>query len=235
MNRLVARVDLDPILARVDMDDMIAADRSRRGDRAILWRSREQCARVVRSQAVGIDEFIARWVARSPALLHQPARPPDRSAGRGPIMTAFSGCAVAARTPAAAQESLQGRYAAFASRFAAYAVDAAASTVVFMLALAAISFAVSFVTGKSVSWNRDDTWAGIAYVAWLFIYFAYSWAASGKTFGMAVFGRAGCAVRRRRFRRAAGRGAHAGAPAELPDLRPRVRRDPAGPPAQGAA
>ena len=96
------------------MDDMIAADRSRRGDRAILWRSREQCARVVRSQAVGIDEFIARWVARSPALLHQPARPPDRSAGRGPIMTAFSGCG-SARTPAAAQESLQGRYAAFAS------------------------------------------------------------------------------------------------------------------------
>lgn len=49
-----------------------------------------------------------------------------------------------------------------------------------MLALAAISFAVSIVTGKSVNWNRDDTWAGIAYVVWLFI-FAYSWAASGKT------------------------------------------------------
>ena len=57
-----------------------------------------------------------------------------------------------------------------------------------MLALAAISFAVSVVTGKSINWNRDDTWAGIAYAAWLFIYFAYSWAASGKTFGMALLG-----------------------------------------------
>ena len=46
----------------------------------------------------------------------------------------------------------------------------------------------SVVTGRSVNWNRNDTWAGVAFVAWLFVYFAYSWAASGKTFGMAVLG-----------------------------------------------
>src|SRR5262249_55029847 len=39
-----------------------------------------------------------------------------------------------------------------------------------------------------ISWTRTDTWAGIAYLAWLFLYFAYSWAASGKTFGMALLG-----------------------------------------------
>ena len=58
----------------------------------------------------------------------------------------------------------------------------------FTVALAVISFAASVVTGKSISWNRTDTWAGIAYLAWLFLYFAYSWAASGKTFGMALLG-----------------------------------------------
>ena len=29
---------------------------------------------------------------------------------------------------------------------------------------------------------------GLAFIGWQFLYFAYSWAASGKTFGMAVFG-----------------------------------------------
>jgi uncharacterized RDD family membrane protein YckC len=94
----------------------------------------------------------------------------------------------ASGAPAATRESLQGHYAGFASRFAAYATDAGTSTGVFMLALAAASFMVSVVTGRSVNWTRNDAWAGIAYLAWLFIYFAYSWAASGKTFGMALFG-----------------------------------------------
>jgi uncharacterized RDD family membrane protein YckC len=57
-----------------------------------------------------------------------------------------------------------------------------------MLALAAASFAWSVVTGRSINWTRNDTWAGIAYLGWLFTYFAYSWAASGKTFGMALLG-----------------------------------------------
>jgi uncharacterized RDD family membrane protein YckC len=189
VGRLMADVDLNPILARVDMDDLIA--QTDLG--AVIAQSSGGVAGnaldVVRSQAVGLDEFIARWVGRlrrhpytsAPGL---PARPEDGCNSQTPP----AGDAAAARTPAAVQESLQGRYAGFASRFAAYAVDACASTVVFMLALAAISFAVSVVTGKSINWNRDDTWAGIAYVAWLFIYFAYSWAASGKTFGMAVLG-----------------------------------------------
>jgi uncharacterized RDD family membrane protein YckC len=188
VGRLLARVDLDPILARVDMDDLIA--QTDLG--AVVARSSGGVASnaldVVRSQAVGLDEFIARWIGR--LRRHPYASPPGRPgepAGRH-LNSAPAGKAVAVQAPAAAQESLQGRYAGFASRFAAFVVDAAASTVVFMLALAAISFAVSVVTGTSVNWNRDDTWAGIAYAAWLFTYFAYSWAASGKTFGMALLG-----------------------------------------------
>jgi uncharacterized RDD family membrane protein YckC len=103
-------------------------------------------------------------------------------------MTVSAGDAAPFGAPAAARESLQGRYAGFASRFTAYVVDAGVSTGVFMLALAALSFAVGVVTGRSVNWNRSDTWVGVAYLAWLFLYFAYSWAASGKTFGMALLG-----------------------------------------------
>ena len=59
---------------------------------------------------------------------------------------------------------------------------------VFMLALAAISFTARVLTGKDITWNKGDTWVVLAYAAWGFAYFAYSWATSGRTAGMALFG-----------------------------------------------
>src|SRR5215469_4576198 len=185
---LLARVDIDGLLARVDMDELLA--QTDLG--AVVARSSGGVASnaldVIRSQAVGLDEFIARLVGR---FRRRPyTDPPDRpyGPGDGRLEDAAARNAAAARTPAAAQEGLQGRYAGFASRLAAYMADVGVSTIVFTVALAVISFAASVVTGKSISWNRTDTWAGIAYLAWLFLYFAYSWAASGKTFGMALLG-----------------------------------------------
>ena len=67
---------------------------------------------------------------------------------------------------------------------------------VFMLTLAAISFAARVLTGKDIAWNKGRTcWVVIAYAVWGFIYFAYSWAASGRTAGMALYRRAGGARR----------------------------------------
>ena len=57
-----------------------------------------------------------------------------------------------------------------------------------MLTLAAISFAARVPTGRDISWNKSDIWVVIAYAVWGFSYFAYSWAASGRTVGMALFG-----------------------------------------------
>jgi uncharacterized RDD family membrane protein YckC len=82
----------------------------------------------------------------------------------------------------------QGNYAGSVSRFLAYAIDLFASTAVFTLALAGISYVVQIVTGKHVSWNRQDAVVVVLYVAWEFLYFGYSWAVSGRTFGMAVLG-----------------------------------------------
>ena len=103
-------------------------------------------------------------------------------------MTARAGDAPPAGSPVIARESLQGKYAGFASRFAAFAVDMGVSLGVFMLAMAAISFAARVLTGKDITWNKGDIWVIIAYAVWAFVYFAYSWAASGRTAGMALFG-----------------------------------------------
>ena len=103
-------------------------------------------------------------------------------------MTARTGDAPPSGPPVIAQESLQGKYAGFASRFTAFAVDVGISLGVFMLALAAISFAALVLTGKDITWHRGDIWVIIAYAVWAFIYFAHSWAVSGRTVGMALFG-----------------------------------------------
>jgi uncharacterized RDD family membrane protein YckC len=82
----------------------------------------------------------------------------------------------------------QGSYAGAVSRFLAYAIDLFASSAIFALALAAISYAVHVVTGRQISWNKQDVVVAVIFVAWQFVYFGYSWAVSGRTFGMAVLG-----------------------------------------------
>ena len=82
----------------------------------------------------------------------------------------------------------QGNYAGSVSRFLAYAIDLFASSAVYTLVLAAISYVVQIVSGKQVSWNRQDIVVVVTYVAWEFFYFGYSWAVSGRTFGMSVLG-----------------------------------------------
>ncbi len=84
--------------------------------------------------------------------------------------------------------SCQGHYAGSVSRFAAYAIDLAVSSGAFSLALAAVSYGVRIVTGHTVSWNRSNLVVAIGFAVWEFVYFGYSWAVSGRTFGMALLG-----------------------------------------------
>jgi uncharacterized RDD family membrane protein YckC len=95
---------------------------------------------------------------------------------------------VSARTWQSGLVTYQGHYAGSVSRFAAYVIDLAVSTGVFTLGLAAISYGVQIVAGYSVSWNRSNTVVAVIFVGWQFLYFGYSWAVSGRTFGMAVLG-----------------------------------------------
>src|SRR5580704_18488484 len=95
---------------------------------------------------------------------------------------------MSARTGAAGWVSSQGHYAGSVSRFLAFVLDAVVSTGLFALGLAATSLVVQVVTGHSVSWSRTNIVVAIIFVLWEFFYFGYSWAASGRTFGMAVLG-----------------------------------------------
>jgi len=84
--------------------------------------------------------------------------------------------------------SAQGNYAGSVSRFAAYLIDLTVSTVLYWLALALTSFVLQIVTGRPVSWHRDNIVVVIVYVAWQFFYFGFQWAANGRTMGMALLG-----------------------------------------------
>jgi uncharacterized RDD family membrane protein YckC len=95
---------------------------------------------------------------------------------------------VSTRPPQGALVSLQGYYAGAVTRLAAYSIDLVVSTVVFALALAAISWGVRIVTGHDVSWNRSSIVVAVIFVLWQFLYFGYCWAVSGRTPGMALLG-----------------------------------------------
>ncbi len=83
---------------------------------------------------------------------------------------------------------MHGHYAGGASRLAAFAIDIAAAAGAFTLALAAISYAVSVITGNTVTYSKANVVVAVSYVVWLFVYFAYPWSLSGKSLGMAVLG-----------------------------------------------
>jgi uncharacterized RDD family membrane protein YckC len=91
-------------------------------------------------------------------------------------------------TPGAGLETMQGHYAGPVSRFAAYVIDVAVSSGLFALGLAVISYAALVVTGHAIGWSRQDVLVAVLLAAWQLLYFGYSWASSGKTFGMAVLG-----------------------------------------------
>jgi uncharacterized RDD family membrane protein YckC len=95
---------------------------------------------------------------------------------------------MSAHPHAAGWVSSQGHYAGSVSRFLAYAIDLVVSSGLFALGLAGTSLVAQVVTGHSVSWGRTNIVVAIVYAIWEFFYFGYSWAASGRTFGMAVLG-----------------------------------------------
>jgi uncharacterized RDD family membrane protein YckC len=92
------------------------------------------------------------------------------------------------KPPPAARLGLQGHYAGAVSRFAAYAIDVLLSGALFLAGLAATVFAVKIITLHSLGWNRHSPGVDAAYAVWLVAYFGYSWAAFGKTIGMALLG-----------------------------------------------
>jgi uncharacterized RDD family membrane protein YckC len=93
------------------------------------------------------------------------------------------------RAEALARTSLQGDYCGAVSRLAAFALDLVISSLMFTLALAAVNFSASIVVGHSVHWSRSGSVVvAVISVLWVFVYFAYCWATTGKTPGMTLLG-----------------------------------------------
>ncbi|HXZ62902.1 MAG TPA: RDD family protein [Acidimicrobiales bacterium] len=82
----------------------------------------------------------------------------------------------------------QGHYAGAVSRLVAFAADVGVSWGVYTLGVVLISDAIKLVTGQTYNLSKHPLLAGITWLVWEFVYFAYQWAVSGKTLGMAIFG-----------------------------------------------
>jgi uncharacterized RDD family membrane protein YckC len=85
-------------------------------------------------------------------------------------------------------EGRQGHYAGAVTRLLAFAADVGISWGLFTLGAAALAFSVQLVTGHKFALTNYQVASLAAAVVWEFVYFAYQWALSGRTLGMAVLG-----------------------------------------------
>jgi uncharacterized RDD family membrane protein YckC len=83
---------------------------------------------------------------------------------------------------------VEGRYAGFVTRAAAFVVDVVTIAVTIDIAGAVIEFLVSSISGQSFTFAQVPILSIVAIVAWSFVYCAWPLAMSGRTFGMLFFG-----------------------------------------------
>ena len=88
INRLLDRMDLDDLLQHIDLDALVQQTDLGAIIAASSSGAAGEALDVVRSQAVGLDEFLARWIARLRRRPYHgppgPPGPPDRApAGAG--------------------------------------------------------------------------------------------------------------------------------------------------------
>jgi uncharacterized RDD family membrane protein YckC len=84
--------------------------------------------------------------------------------------------------------SKQGHYAGCISRLVAFTVDVGIAWVALLGIFWTISAAATIITGGTYRLSKFHS-VGLTMVScWYPIYFAYQWALSGKTLGMAIFG-----------------------------------------------
>lgn len=95
---------------------------------------------------------------------------------------------MSASTDPTAAVTQQGHYAGAVTRLAAFALDQTVATAVFAIGTAILAWALQLVSAGEIDWAPESWLTGIGFLIWLFVYYAYPWAVSGKTFGMAVLG-----------------------------------------------
>lgn len=84
--------------------------------------------------------------------------------------------------------SQQGHYAGAVTRCVAFVIDQAIASAVYTATVAAVQFVIDLVTSSTFQADDYPVVLAVTYFGWLFVYYAYSWATSGKTLGMAIVG-----------------------------------------------
>jgi uncharacterized RDD family membrane protein YckC len=82
----------------------------------------------------------------------------------------------------------QGHYAGAVSRLAAFGADVGILWGLYLLLQGLANTAIRLITGHPYTITNHRILALVILVIWLFFYFAYQWAVSGKTLGMAILG-----------------------------------------------
>ena len=83
---------------------------------------------------------------------------------------------------------LEGHYAGIVTRFVAFVVDVLTIAVLFSLGGQVVEYVLTVLLRDPVRLSEAPVVSKVALVVWVFFYFAYPLAASGRTFGMAAFG-----------------------------------------------
>lgn len=180
VNGLIEGIDVDALLERVDVNRLV----ERTELKAIIARSTtglfSGVVDVARTQIITIDQAaqgLGAFVLRRPRGLapgtpNDPADQPDlRSITR--------------RERAVA---LQGHFAGSVSRFLAFLADLFVIGLLFGLGSLLVSSAIEVVFRSSFDAADYRLLVTALYVGWAFLYFAGSWATTGRTFGMALLG-----------------------------------------------
>ncbi len=84
--------------------------------------------------------------------------------------------------------SLQGHYAGFVTRFAAFALDVATVVTTFAIAAAVVEYTLGALAGTNLRLADAPVAADLLLPVWWLVYSAYPLAQVGRTFGMAVVG-----------------------------------------------
>ena len=86
-------------------------------------------------------------------------------------------------------ETRLGQFAGPVTRAAAYAIDVALAIIVYEVTVTVTVDLLNVVTHADLDTGDLPTWlTAVAFGIWLWVYFGGSWAASGKTAGMALLG-----------------------------------------------
>ena len=93
-----------------------------------------------------------------------------------------------ARIDIGRSSGLEGHYAGIVTRFAAFVVDVLTISVLFSLGGQVVEYVLTVLLRDPVRLSEAPVVSKVALVVWVFFYFAYPLAASGRTFGMAAFG-----------------------------------------------